>query len=187
MRAKTSETVDLSGIRAHYISVWVCSSCFEFTHRVALAIVVAWVWIEGTQLHPAKTHLILGLVKEPAYIRPGLKKRDRKKKMSVYILYAYVFLFDFLSKIIFRLFFKRKKKKNQWSRSWFSHGFYLFSQGEGVIHPPTTVTAFFKLLLRASCFWRVLEQDAARARDVVHPSLWLANNLPYREGWGVRL
>lgn len=113
MRAKTSEKVDLSGIRAHYVSVWVCSSCFELTHRVALAIVVAWVWIESTQLRPAKTHLILGLVKEPTYIRPGLKKRDKKKKkVSVFTVCECVlisFSFPFQNHLL--TFFEKKKKK----------------------------------------------------------------------------
>lgn len=53
-------------------------SCFVFTHRATLAIVVAWVWIEGTQLHPAKTHFILSFIKEPTYVCPGLKE-DRRK------------------------------------------------------------------------------------------------------------
>lgn len=147
MRAKTSETVDLSGIRAHYVSVWVCSSCFELTHRVALAIVVAWVWIESTQLRPAKTHLILGLVKEPTYIRPGLKKRDRKKrKVSVFTVCECVlisFSFPFQNHLL--TFFEKKKKKkiNQAGvglvtaficfHKWTLHG----HQGEGVIPKST--------------------------------------------------
>lgn len=62
-----------------HFSVGALPSCWDFTHGVVLAIVVAGVRIEGPQLHPAKTHLVLGRVKEPTDICSSLKKREINK------------------------------------------------------------------------------------------------------------
>lgn len=43
------------------------------THPVEFAVVVAGVGVEGAQLHPAETHLVLGRVEEPADIGSGLQ------------------------------------------------------------------------------------------------------------------
>lgn len=57
------------------------AGCFFFiiyifsprTHPVEFAVVVAGVGVEGAQLHPAETHLVLGRVEEPADIGSGLQ------------------------------------------------------------------------------------------------------------------
>lgn len=67
--------LNLNLFAGQFLSV---SPAFYFTHRVVNAIVVARVWIEGTQLHPAKTHFVLSWIKEPTYVCPGLKEMDRQ-------------------------------------------------------------------------------------------------------------
>lgn len=50
--------------------------CFSWiTHPVALAIVVAWVRVKCTQMHPTKTHFILSIIEEATDIGPGLWRR----------------------------------------------------------------------------------------------------------------
>lgn len=46
------------------------------THPVALAVVVACVRVEGAQMHPAKTHFILGIVEEATDVGSGLQRRS---------------------------------------------------------------------------------------------------------------
>lgn len=45
------------------------------TYPESLAIVVAWVRVKCTQVHPAKTHFILGIIEEATDISPSLWRR----------------------------------------------------------------------------------------------------------------
>lgn len=45
------------------------------THSVSLAVVVARVRVESTQLHPAETHLILGFLEEAADVCSSLEEQ----------------------------------------------------------------------------------------------------------------
>ena len=57
--------------RCMHVRVFVCTVC-RLTHRVALAVVVAGVWVESSELHPAKTHLIIRTVEEATNVCSSL-------------------------------------------------------------------------------------------------------------------
>lgn len=55
---------------------------FPATHRVAFAIVVAGVRVEGAQLHPAETHLVLSGLEEAADISSGLQREQWRQDVG---------------------------------------------------------------------------------------------------------
>lgn len=146
---KLKKNLNLSRFTEQYISMSMFFSCFEFTHLVILAVVVAWVWIEGTQLHPAKTHLIFSLIKKPTYVCPGLTKRNRqKKKKKCQCICVYLCQSTEMD--------GKMRSKVQATKT-----------AKSITGPGITL-----LWYQASCVWGVLEQDTTRVRDAVYLTLW---------------